>query len=100
MSRHPSKNPRSRWSIAARAAAALPGGYALAALSVATLALLSSAPRAETIAAATLPAFAIQLAAIIWAFWASTATRAWLGVGAPALVLAALVYWLRTTPAA
>lgn len=90
---------RHRWSVAARALAALPGGYALAALLASALALLSSAPREEAVAAAALPAYAVHLAAAIWAFWARTAARAWLGVGAPALALALLVWWLRAARA-
>lgn len=92
---------RGRWSIAARALAATLGGYALAALSVAACALLlSGASREEAVAAATLPAFLIHLAAAVWAFWASTAARAWLGIGLPTITLALLVCWLRTASAA
>ena len=100
MSRRRPQGARYRWSIAARAVAALFGGYALAALSVATFALLSSAPRAEAVAAATLPSFALHLTAAVWAFWASTATRSWLGIGAPAAALAILVWFLRSPSAA
>lgn len=91
------REKRSRWNIAARATAALPGGYALAALVASALALLSSAPREEAVAAAVLPAFVLHLAAAVWAFWAPTVARAWLGVGAPTLILAALVWWLRSS---
>ncbi len=100
MSRRRPQGARYRWSIAARTVAAVFGGYALAALSVATFALLSSASRAEAVAVATLPSFALHLAAAVWAFWASTAARAWLGIGAPAAVLALLVWFLRSTSAA
>lgn len=93
------REKRSRWNIAARAVAALPGGYALAALVASVLALLSSAPREEAIAAAVLPALLVQTFAAIWAFWASTVARAWLGIGAPAIVLVALVWWLRSASA-
>jgi hypothetical protein len=94
------KGTRSRWSIASRAVAALPGGYALAALLASALALLSSAPREEAIAAAVLPAFAVQILAALWSFWASTAARAWLGIGIPAIFLALLVWFLRSSSAA
>lgn len=88
-----------RRSVAARALAALPGGYALAGLTAAALALLSHAPREEAIAAAVLPAFVVQIAAGVWAFWASSAVRAWLGIAAPAAVLGVIIVWIQSSAA-
>lgn len=93
------RKKRSRWNIAARAVAALFGGYGLAALCACALALLSSAPREDALAAAALPAFLVHLVAAVWAFWAPTVARVWLGIGAPALALAAIVWSLRTSAA-
>ncbi|MFH1497497.1 MAG: hypothetical protein ABII82_06690 [Verrucomicrobiota bacterium] len=92
-------HPGYRWSIAARAVAATLGGYALAALCAAALALRSDAPREEAIAAAVLPGFVLQIAAAIWAFWASTVLRAWLGIGLPALVFGVVIIWIQNAAA-
>ena len=94
-----SGSARHRWGVAFRALAALPGGYTLAALVASALALLSSASREEALAAAVLPAFLVQIFAAIWSFWASTAARAWLGIGIPGLLLGLLVWWLRSSRA-
>lgn len=88
-----------RWSLASRALAALPGGYALAGLLAAALALISTAAREEAIAAAVLPAFVVQIAAAIWAFWAPSALRAWLGIGVPALVFGVIIVWIQHSAA-
>ncbi len=94
-SRAAREHPGYRRSIAARAVAATLGGYGLAALCAAALALLSDAPREEAIAVAALPAFLLQIAAAIWAFWAPTALRAWLGIGSPALVFGVIIIWIQ-----
>jgi hypothetical protein len=87
--------PGYRRSVAARTVAATLGGYGLAALCTAALALLSDAPREEAIAVAVLPAFLLQLAAAIWAFWAPTALRAWLGIGLPASAFGVVIIWIQ-----
>ena len=87
---------RQRACVASRAAAGLGGGYALAAGFTATVALLSSAPREEAAYAGAVPSFLLLAGAIVWAFTARSAARAWLGVGLPALALvAAAAWWLR-----
>lgn len=85
-----------RLAVASRTLAALAGGYAVAALLSVSIALLTrSAPREEAVAAGNAPAFLVFAACIIWAFAASTAMRAWLGIVTPAAVLGVLVWFLR-----
>lgn len=91
---------RHRLAVASRVFAALLGGYALATATTVALARVISAPRDELLQTAALPSFLVYVAAAVWAFSASTPTRAWLGIALPALVLALLAWLLRTSPAA
>lgn len=84
-------------SVAARAAAGILGGYTLAAFFTTTVALLVRAPREEAAAAGALPSYLVFAGAVIWAFTARTAVRAWLGIATPALLLAAATWWLTRT---
>ncbi len=81
-------------STASRAVAALLGGYALAASASVALTLASSAPREDATANATAASFLLYAAAILWAFVARTAGRAWLGIALPTAFFAALACWL------
>ncbi|MFC5357341.1 DUF3649 domain-containing protein [Azospirillum himalayense] len=80
--------------LVSRIAAALFGGYALAALaSVAVLALPMSTPQA--VLTGEMASFLVYAAAIIWVFAVRSALRAWAGllvVAAP-LLLAAWSVW-------
>lgn len=81
--------------IASRALAGLAGGYALAAFFATTLALLSGGGRAEAAHAGAVPSFLVLTAAILWAFAARSALRAWLGIILPTLLLACATWWLK-----
>lgn len=81
--------------VAARATAAIGGGYALAALSTAVLALLLPLAKADAVLTATMLSFAIYACAVIWVFAAKTAWRAWAGLAAPAAMLGLLLLALR-----
>lgn len=73
--------------LCSRIAAALFGGYALAALgSVAALALPMSKPQA--VLTGMLASFAIYAGAVVWVFAARSALRAWAGLLAAAVPLA------------
>ncbi len=85
---------RHRLAVASRALAAIGGGYAVAALSAAAIALWWPASRAEAVLGGTLASFLVFAGAAVWVFAARSAARAWLGLAAPALLLGALV-WLR-----
>lgn len=80
-----------RLGIAARAAAAILGGYTLAALASVALALALPAafgvPRAEAVTWGLLLSFAVYAAAAMWAFAARSAARAWAGLALAALLL-------------
>lgn len=86
---------RDRLGVLARVLAAALGGYALASLASVALALVYRAPREEAVLAACVPAFLLFAGAVLWAFAARSAWRAWLGVGVPTLILGALVWWLK-----
>ena len=86
-----------RWSVAARIAAAVVGGYAFTSLLTIAASLLL--PRfginqAQTLFWATMASFLVYAIAIMAVFHARTAMRAWIGVllfsAAPALVVAVL----------
>jgi hypothetical protein len=79
-----------RMAVGGRVLLAALGGYAVAALATAFLALSLPGPKAEAVSAATLASFAIMAAAIIWVFAARTLARAALvlGVAASALTFA------------
>ena len=82
--------------LLSRIAAAVFGGYALAALaSVAVLALPMSKPQA--VIAGMLASFAIYAGAVVWVFAVRSARRAWAGllVAAAPLALAAWPIWMR-----
>ncbi|MGU3464752.1 iron transporter [Methylobacterium sp. C33D] len=82
-----------RVAIAGRVLLAALGGYAVAALASALLALLLPLPRAEAVSAGTLASFAIMAGAVIWVFAARTLGRATLGLGLTALLLTGAL-WL------
>ena len=80
--------------VASRIVAAVGGGYALAALlSVAAVALPVSKP--QSVLTGMLLSFLVHAAAVIWAFAARSATRAWAGLllAAIPLLLAAWTVW-------
>jgi len=83
---------RYRLAVASRAVAAIAGGYAVAALSAAALALALPAwtgmARSEAVLTGTLASFAVFAGAVMWVFAARTALRAWAGLALSAAVLA------------
>ncbi|WP_370678380.1 DUF3649 domain-containing protein [Comamonas sp. GB3 AK4-5] len=83
--------------VASRAAAAIGGGYMLAATCAAAGALgfqhLGLA-RSDATMAATMLSFMVHAIAAMWCFGCASATRAWIGCAVPALLLAALTWLL------
>ncbi|MFC4311148.1 DUF3649 domain-containing protein [Steroidobacter flavus] len=88
-----------RFAVASRALAAIVGGYALTALAITALAIFLPLSRAEASMTATLLSFLIYTCVVIWVFATRSATRAWIGIIAPMIVLGALV-WLHGMMAA
>ena len=81
------------FSLFSRVAAAVIGGYALAALSsVAALALPGSST--EGVFIGMMSSFLIHAGAVIWVFAVRSASRAWIGLLAAAAVLAPAAYWV------
>lgn len=89
-----------RLGVGARAAAAILGGYALAAAATAFLAqLLPLLPllhlsRADAVMASTLFSFTVYACAVLWVFAARSAARAWAGLLLPAAMLAGAAHIL------
>lgn len=75
--------------------AALFGGYGLACASAVACAVLLPLARAEAALAGMMSSFAIYVCAFLWAFAAPSARGAWLGLLAPALLLAGAALTLR-----
>lgn len=82
-----------RLAVASRVAAAALGGYALAAVAAAGIAAALPASRLEAGLTGSLAGLLLQVGAIIWAFSARTAGRAWAGIVLPGLVFGLLVLW-------
>jgi len=78
---------RYRLAVASRALAAIGGGYALAAVTAALLAVVLPMQPAEAVIAATLVSLIVFCCAVLWVFAARTAWRAWGGILAPGLLL-------------
>jgi hypothetical protein len=85
--------------VASRALAGAAGGYALASLFTAVLAVglprVSDTGRASALLTATLLSFAVYAAAVIWACSARSALRAWAGIAVPSAVLSAALWALK-----
>lgn len=92
---HPHSPVRHRFAVASRALAALVGGYGLATAFTVALGRALELPKEEIVNTAALPAFLWYAGAAVWAFYASTSARAWLGIGLPAAVLTLAAWLLR-----
>lgn len=86
---------RYRLGVAARAIAAIFGGYGVAALSAAVLGLCLPVAfgmaRSEATMTGTLSSFLVFALAVMWVFAARTALRAWSGLAIAAASLGALL---------
>lgn len=80
-----------RLGVASRSAAAIVGGYVLAALVTMLLSVSLPMARSEAVMTATLLSFAIYTCAVMWVFATRSALRAWLGLAIPAAVIAAIL---------
>jgi len=83
---------RYRGDVAARAVAAIGGGYVLTSIVIALLALALPLPRADAVTIATLLSFVVYTCVILWVFATRSAARAWVGVAACSAVLGALLW--------
>lgn len=84
---------RYRWAVFSRIVAAVLGGYALAAISAAGLAIWLPMTRVDAVVTASMLAFVIYSVAIMWVFAARSTWRAWAGMVLPTMVLGGL-FWL------
>ncbi len=76
-----------RGGVLSRLLAALFGGYALSAAMTAVLALHLPLERNEAVLVGTMLAFVVHALAVMWAFAARHALRAWSGLLLPTLLL-------------
>lgn len=90
---------RYRLMVASRAIAGAFGGYALASLVTAVLSLalplVTGASRASALLTATLLSFAVYAVAVMWAFSARSALRAWVGLAIASAVFGAALLALQ-----
>jgi hypothetical protein len=84
---------RERLNVAARAVAAIPGGYAVTSLAVALLARHLPLAPSEAVTAATLASFAIYAVVILLVFSARRTLTVWLWMSGAAAILGATL-WL------
>ena len=91
---------RYRLAVASRALAAIGGGYALSALAATAMALYLPLHRAEAVITGTLASFVVYTCAVMWAFAARNAWRAWGGLVLPCAVLACSLWLAQTVGAA
>jgi len=84
---------RYRWAVLSRIAAAVLGGYALAAASAASLAVWLPMTRVDAVVTASMLAFVVYAAGVMWVFAARDTWRAWAGIVLLTALLAGL-FWL------
>lgn len=82
LDRSPERSPLkaanvARLAISARAGLAIFGGYGFAALAAASLSVALPGPRSQAVMGATMLAFVLYCAMVIWAFAARSVARAW-----------------------
>lgn len=82
-------------SLVSRVVAAVCGGYAIAGLATVTLSFSLPLARSEAVLVATMSSFAVYAVAVVWAFAARDAWRAWLGMAGAAALLLLLVLFLQ-----
>ncbi len=80
------------WNLTARVLAAILGGYALAYAATAFLSVYLPLMRSDRVVFASLACFAVYTTAIIYAFGARSAGRAWLVLAGMSAVLAMAAY--------
>ena len=76
--------------VLSRSLAAIFGGYALAASTGAFLAVALPIARSQAVLTGMLLAILVAACAALWAFATRSALRAWVGILAPALLMAAV----------
>ncbi|MBP2230857.1 apolipoprotein N-acyltransferase [Azospirillum agricola] len=90
---------RQRLAVLSRIIAAVAGGYVLATAATAllpqALAQGDLSGRGDAVLAATLLGIAVHTGATLWVFTASSAGRAWVGLGTPALLLGGVAWLMR-----
>ena len=86
---------RSAVAVGSRITAAALGGYALAHALPVAVGLALPLGRADATLLAMQASFWVYVAAVMWAFAARSAARAWAGLLGPAALAGGLAWWLR-----
>jgi hypothetical protein len=81
--------------VLSRSLAAIFGGYALAASTGALMAVALPIARSQAVLTGMLTAIVVCACAALWAFAVRTALKAWIGIAAPAIVMALATWLLR-----
>ncbi len=89
-----------RWSVASRALAATVGGYGLASLLAAALALILPMPRLEAVMTSVMVSLLAYAAIIMAVFHARSSMRAWMWLAGASVLLGPLVWLLLRDSAA
>ncbi|UID77836.1 DUF3649 domain-containing protein [Stenotrophomonas maltophilia] len=85
-------NPR--WGVLSRSLAAIFGGYVLASMTSVFCAVALPGARGQTVLTGMLLAILVAACAALWVFATRSALRAWVGILAPALLMAAIARML------
>lgn len=80
--------------VVSRTTAGVAGGYGLAAITGLWTEWLLPLPASDGVLVSNMLFFVVFAAAVMWTFSASSAARAWIGIGAPAALLALLLFAL------
>lgn len=86
-----------RWAVLSRILAAVVGGYALASIAAAGMAVWLPMTRVDAVVTASMLAFVVYALAVMWVFAARNTWRAWAGIALPTGLLAA-IYWMTRAP--
>ncbi|QGZ30392.1 DUF3649 domain-containing protein [Stutzerimonas stutzeri] len=86
------KAPLQPWPVISRTLAAVLGGYVFTYCCTAAMARLLPFAKSDAVVVATLAAFILYTAAILWAFGCRSAWRAWAGL-ALAAPMAVIGFW-------
>lgn len=81
---------RPGWGVLSRSMAAIGGGYALASVTCVFCAVALPGARGQAVLTGMLLGIVMAACAALWAFATRSALRAWLGILAPTLLMAAI----------
>lgn len=84
--------------VLSRSLAAIFGGYGLATSTSVLMAVALPMARSQAVLTGMLTAIVVYACAALWAFAVRSALKAWIGIAAPAIVMALATWLLRSAP--